>query len=640
MITRAMRVLCCSLLAVAPGFAQRAAARTVPPIDVYEASAADLQAAMTAGRTTAVALTKAYFARIAAYEQSGPMLNSIVRLNPRALRDAAALDAERAAGHVRGPLHGIPIILKDNYDTGDMPTSAGSLALANSQPAQDGFVVKRLRDAGAIVLAKANMHELAAGITNISSFGGQTRNPYDPTRCPGGSSGGTGAAIAASFAAIGWGSDTCGSIRIPSAYNSLVGLRPTQGLVSRRGIVPLSHTQDIGGPLARTVMDLAIALDVTVGPDAGDSVTRVLTERAAPAFVKALDRNALRGARIGIFTPYFVDTDPEIADSVRAVIAAMQAQGAVTIEVPWPAFDSLIANSSTSVNETKHDFIDYMKTIPNAPVHSLRDILDRGLYAKPQESRYVMADTVSGPDTEDHRIVLARQAVLRTRIEQLLDSLQLDALAYPTMRQKPVLIGENQPGATCGAAAQSGLPAISMQAGLSIDGLPIGIELLGKRFSDARLVSLAYAFEQAGARRRAPTTTPALVGGVAPLAHTTLVTATASGVSAATSITVDPVRNELRWSAIVRGPVSALVLRRKGAAIAVGNPLNGKPATRIALPDSAVRIVARLLGPGMARASGMIPLSYADRVAFEAGRLSVMLMTSSGAVVEKTVARR
>jgi hypothetical protein len=175
-------------------------------------------------------------------------------------------------------MHGIPVIIKDNYDTGDMPTSAGSLALATSQPARDGFVVQRLREAGAIILAKSNLHELAAGITSISSLGGQTRNPYDPTRCPGGSSGGTGAAIAASFAAVGWGSDTCGSIRYPSAYASLFGLRPTMGMVSRAGIVPLSHTQDIGGPLARTATDLAIALDVTVGYDSADATTRVLRD--------------------------------------------------------------------------------------------------------------------------------------------------------------------------------------------------------------------------------------------------------------------------------------------------------------------------------------------------------------------------
>ncbi|MDQ8168754.1 MAG: amidase family protein, partial [Gemmatimonadota bacterium] len=242
-------------------------------MEITEASVTDVQAALTAGRMSSVQLVKMYLARIAAYDHAGPELNSLIRINPKAAAEAAALDAERKAGKVRGPMHGIPVIIKDNYDTGDMPTSAGSLAMATSQPSRDGFVVKKLRDAGAIILGKSNLHELAAGITSISSLGGQTRNPYDPTRCPGGSSGGTGAAIAASFATVGWGSDTCGSIRIPSAFNALVGLRPTQGMVSRRGIVPLSHTQDIGGPLARTVTDLAIALDVSVGYDSEDAVT-------------------------------------------------------------------------------------------------------------------------------------------------------------------------------------------------------------------------------------------------------------------------------------------------------------------------------------------------------------------------------
>jgi amidase len=238
-------------LLASTSLAGAAAAQPTPRIEVAEASVTDLQNALTSGRATSVSLTRAYLARIAAYDQAGPQLNAIIRVNPRALADAARLDAERKAGKLRGPLHGIPVIVKDNYDTGDLPTSAGSLALANSRPVRDGFVVRRLRDAGAIVLAKANMHELAAGITNISSLGGQTLNPYDPARCPGGSSGGTGAAIAASFAAVGWGSDTCGSIRIPSAFGSLFGLRPTIGLVSRSGIVPLAHSQDIGGPLAR-----------------------------------------------------------------------------------------------------------------------------------------------------------------------------------------------------------------------------------------------------------------------------------------------------------------------------------------------------------------------------------------------------
>ncbi len=615
------------------------AAKKPAGFEVMEATIPELQAAMANGQTSAVSIVQAYLARIAAYDHAGPMINSIIRINARALKEAAALDAERKAGKVRGPLHGIPIVLKDNYDTGDMPTSAGSLALANSQPARDAFVVKQLRDAGAIVLAKANMHELAAGITSISSFGGQTRNPYDPTRCPGGSSGGTGAAIAASFAAVGWGSDTCGSIRIPSAFNSLVGLRPTQGMVSRRGIVPLSHTQDVGGPMARSVTDLAIALDVTVGFDSEDAVTASMRDRERPRFQTSLNRDALKGARIGVFLPFFRDTDSEIADTVRAAIAAMKAQGATVIDVPLADYDSLIAGSSA--NEFKFDFIDYMKTVPNAPVTSIRDILDRGLYDRQQESRYRFTDTVSVPDGPDHQKTMAKQVVLRARLERLFDSLSIDALAYPTIRQKPVLVGEVQPGSTCAAAAQSGLPAISMQAGLGVDGLPIGIELMGKRFSDVKLVSIAYAFEQAGVRRRVPTTTPALVRGAVPRAIAVQVTTQSAGVGVLTSVTIDPVLSQLRWSATVnRGAanVTALVLRRRGAATFTGTPIGATPAARISAPDSAVRVVSRLLGPGMTVASGTLPLSYADRVAFESGRLSVALYTSeSSTPVERVV---
>jgi len=614
-------------------------ARNATRLEVTEATITELQAAMAGGRASAQSIARAYLARIAAYDHAGPMINSIIRVNARALREAAALDVERKAGKVRGPLHGIPVILKDNYDTGDMPTSAGSLALANSQPARDAFVVAQLRNAGAIILAKANMHELAAGITSVSSFGGQTRNPYDPTRCPGGSSGGTGAAIAASFAAVGWGSDTCGSIRIPSAFNSLVGLRPTQGLVSRRGIVPLSHTQDIGGPLARTVTDLAIALDVSVGYDSEDAVTKALTEHDVPRFQAALDRDALKSARIGIFLPYFRDTDGEIADTVRAAIAAMKAQGATVLDVPVADFDSLIAGSSA--NELKFDFVDYMKTVPNAPVSSIRDILDRGLYDRAQERSYRFTDTVSVPDSPDHQKVLAKQAVLRARLERLFDSLSLDVLVYPTVRQKPVLVGEVQPGSTCQAAAQAGLPALSMQAGLGADGLPIGIELMGKRFSDPRLVSLAFAFEQMGARRRVPTTTPVLVGGRAPGATAVQVSTRRADVAVMTSVTIDPVLSQLRWSATVtRGAthVTALVLRRRGSVTVSGTPIGTTPAARITAPDSAIRVVSRMLGLGMSSASGTLPLSYADRVAFEDGRLSIALYTSeSSAPVEQLV---
>ncbi len=626
------------LIATSDVAAQRAtSART---LELSEASIADVQEALTAGRATSVQVVQQYLARIAAYEQAGPALNALIRINPRALQEAARLDDERRAGKVRGPMHGIPVIVKDNYDTGDMPTSAGTLALATSQPAADGFLVQKLRAAGAIIIAKSNLHELAAGITSISSLGGQTRNPYDPTRCPGGSSGGTGAAIAASFATVGWGSDTCGSIRIPSAFNALVGLRPTQGLVSRRGIVPLSHTQDIGGPLARTVTDLAIALDVSVGYDAGDSATYVLRDRPTPKFHAALDRNALRGARVGVFLPYFRDTDAEIADTVRAAIAAMRLLGATVIDVPMAEFDTLIASTSVTNMETKFDLIAYLKTVPDAPVGSLREILDRGLFDRQLEARLRTADTVSVTNSEAHRVALMRQSALRARMTRLLDSLSLDALAYPTMRQKPALLGEVQNGGTCNLGAQSGLPSISVPAGFSADGLPIGVELLGAGFTDTRLVALAYAFEQSGSRRVRPSTTPALVGGRAPMATPIVVVTNTRDLTVITRLTVDRVASVVRWSATVRranqqATLSALVLRRTSVAGQISGPTastgaGGTVISRITIPENSSRVTARLLGPNQQRGSGSFPLTFADRTALDAGRLSLALYTNAG----------
>src|ERR1044071_490860 len=278
------RALLAFLLAVAT-FAKVDAQRTPPPkpqpapapieyFEVYEQSITDLQSAMSSGRVTSRGLVESYLARIQAYDQAGPRLNAIVMINPRAREEADAMDRERGDRKLRGPLHGIPVLIKDNYDTADMPTSGGALGLATLQPSADAFQVKKLRDAGAVILGKTTMHELAAGITTISSYTGQTRNPYGLDRVPGGSSGGTGAAVGASFAAAGMGSDTCGSIRIPSANQNLVGLRGAKGLRSRNGIMPLSSTQDIGGPLARTVTDLAIMLDATVGADPADPITK------------------------------------------------------------------------------------------------------------------------------------------------------------------------------------------------------------------------------------------------------------------------------------------------------------------------------------------------------------------------------
>lgn len=606
-------VLAC-LAGPAPAWAQAAPRGRAP--EVFEATIPDLQAAMARGDVTASQLVDAYLARIAAYDQQGPALNAMIRLNPRARDEAAALDAERRTRGLRGPLHGIPVILKDNFDTADLPTSGGSIALASALPPEDAFVVQKLRAAGAIILGKANMHELAAGITTISSLGGQTRNAYDPRRCPGGSSGGTGVAIAASFAAVGWGSDTCGSIRIPAAYSSLVGLRPTQGLVSRSGIIPLSRTQDIAGPLARTVTDLAIALDATVGPDPHDTVTRRLGDRPVPRFVNGLDPRALQGARLGVLTQYFSDTDGDVARVIRAAIDTMKARGAEAVEITIPDFDSLLAGSRAVDMETKFDLLDYLAHNPAAPVRSLSEIVAQGLYHASLDARFRRVDTVSARESEAHRAVLAKQQVIRERIGHLLDSLRLDALVYPTMRQEPALIGDPQPGSTCQLSANSGLPAISVPAGFTRGGLPVGLELLGRSFSDARLVALAYAFEQTGPRRRPPITTPALVNGRAPEPTVFNLTATAGSaaprVRAEARLVLDLSRYELRYdirvSGVLADRVAAIALQRSDSA-GVGP------------------VVHRLTGPRTLAASGTVPLTGGDVAALQEGRYVLTLFT-------------
>jgi Asp-tRNA(Asn)/Glu-tRNA(Gln) amidotransferase A subunit family amidase len=560
---------------------------------------------------TSVELVEAYLARIAAYDVDGAALNAMIRLNPRARAEAVSMDAERRAGRVRGPLHGVPVVLKDNYSTADLPTSGGSIALATLQTPDDAFVVRRLRDAGAVIVGKTNMHELAAGITSVSSFGGQTRNPYDPARCPGGSSGGTGVAVAASFAAVGWGSDTCGSIRIPSAYNSLFGLRPTQGTVSRDGIIPLSHTQDIGGPLARTVTDLAIALDVTVGADSADADTRVLFGRTLPKFTDSLDARALRGARLGVLTNYFADADPEIRDTVRSAIRSMQALGAETVEVSIADLDSLLAGSSAINQETKFDLMAFLARFPGAPVRSLHEIIEKGLYHQALEARFRLADSAMVLDSDAHRRTLGKQAALRARLVALLDSLHLDALAYPTMRQRPVLIGEVQLGATCQLSAHSGLPALSAPAGFTADGLPVGVELIGHPFADVRLVAMAYAYEAAGPRRRAPFTAPPLVRGKAPAPSTFTIVAHAGSTTATGRFGFDPARGELSWRLSVAGAaagsVEAVALRR------IDEAGNGS------------RTIQRLSGAGRLQGTGKLALGALDRRALAEGRLALAI---------------
>jgi len=510
---------------------------------------------MTDRRVTSRDLVQAYLTRIEAFDHRGPRLNALMLLNPNALREAEALDRERAAQGPRGPLHGIPVIVKDNYSTADMQTTAGTMALLGFVPSIDAFQVRKLREAGAVIIAKSNLHELASGITTVGSAFGQTLNPYDPTRNPGGSSGGTGAAIAASFAAAGMGSDTCGSIRIPSSNNNLVGLRATKGLSSISGIVPLSTTQDVGGPLARTVADLAAMLDSTIGEDPADAATHLAPGQTRPKFMDALTAGALKGAHIGILEPLFGDAsdDQDVIRLVRAAIEELKKQGASAVSVPMPDLLAALDGSSVINAEFKEDFANYLAKSGNPPVHSLEEIVRGGLYHASLEAAFHARVAAKGRDSYDYKIALAKRSAIQQIILKLMEEQNLDALVYPTLRRKPALIGVPQGGSGCQLSASTGFPAISMPAGFTEDGLPVGVELLGRAFDDAKLVSFAYAYEQATHHRRPPARTPALAGrsSVPQISWQSSASGGHSRVSA--KFTFDPTTNDLGYTVSASG---------------------------------------------------------------------------------------
>ena len=604
--------------------AQRTPPKPQPPpapieyFEVYEQSIVDLQSAMASGRVTSRGLVESYLARINAYDQLGPRLNAIVLVNPRAREDADAMDGERADKKVRGPLHGIPVLIKDNYNTADMPTSGGALGLATLQPRADAFQVKKLRDAGAVILGKTTMHELAAGITTISSLTGQTRNPYDLYRVPGGSSGGTGAAIGASFAAAGMGSDTCGSIRIPAANQNLVGLRGTHGLSSRDGVMPLSSTQDIAGPLARSVTDLAIMLDATVGPDPNDPITAEGGAHIPKSFRDALAADGLKGARIGVLRALWgtAPEDDEVAGIVRKALDGFKAQGAEVIDITVPGLDELLRDSSVIGDEFKFDLAAYLAKIPNAPVKSLGEILDRGLHHAELDATFRLRNAPEKRETEHYRQAMIKRRTLRALVLATLEEQRIDALAYPTLRRKPALIGEAQGGTNCQLSATTGLPAIAMPAGFSNDGLPIALELLGGAWEEAKLLKYAFASEQATKPRRAPFSTPPLIKGVAPASLTMAFGGTHGGPAG--KLTYEPTTGLLRYEVRV-------------------NPNDGQVIPSAAFPAKSARslglaihrtdgekpgpVIAHLLAPNQISGSGTLVMRGRNREDLIAGRL-------------------
>src|SRR6195256_5905843 len=490
---------------------------------LIDTSIADIHKAMQAGTLTCHNLVQQYLDRIHAYDQQGPAINSILYINPASLGQADAFDQEFQRTHRLKPLGCVPIVLKDNFDTADMPTTAGALTLKGARPEKDAFAVKRLREAGAIILGKANLQEFASGGISVSSLGGQVKNPYDLTRTPGGSSGGTGAAVAANFASAGTGSDTGGSIRSPASATNLVGIRPTRGLISRDGIVPVSFTQDTIGPMTRNVADTARLLDVMAGYDPNDPVS-ALSVGNIPRTYTAFLQNGLKGARLGVLTNLF-GSGPEyqeVNEVMAQAINALEEQGAVIVRVEDPALDTTTLTAKFRLNEPefKTALNGYLRQQgSHVPVHSLAEIIASGKYHKPTlEKFFATAEAYDdGPNSADYKDRRMRMDEIKIEVANLMAKNQLDALIYPHQKCLVVPIGATfQKDRNGVIAALAGFPAIEVPAGFSSptpdspNGVPVGIELLGRAWAEPELLKLAFGFEQATHLRKPPVSTPAL----------------------------------------------------------------------------------------------------------------------------------
>jgi len=483
-----------------------------------ESTIADVQAAYECGATTVTQLVQAYLKRIQAYDQQGPKLNVVICLNPKALQEAAALDEHwHTTGQLVGPLHGIPVLLKDNINTREMPTTGGSLSLAGYTPASDATITQRLRAAGAIILAKVNLHELAVWGETLSSVRGQTLNPYDLSRTPGGSSGGTGAGVAANFAMAGIGTDSVNSIRSPASANCSIGMRPTVGLVSRAGVIPCSFTQDAVGPLARNVADAVRMLNVLAGYDPKDPLTARSIGNVEKDYTKFLHANAVRGKRMGILRSLFgrAAIHAEVNAVTDRAIEELRTLGAKMIELDTPDLDSGKISSDVSVHryELKPALNSYLASA-GASVKFLGEIISSGKFhphigAKLRTSQSLELD-------EGYRLRLQRRAELQQRVMTILAQQQLDAIVYPHQQRLVVPIGESQVERNGALAAVTGLPAIVVPAGFSSPtptaalGVPVGIEFLGRPWSEPVLIEIACGYEQATQHRRPPRTTPTL----------------------------------------------------------------------------------------------------------------------------------
>ena len=486
------------------------------PFQVEEATIAAVQAAYQSGATTATHLVQAYLDRIRAYDAAGPKLNVVICLNPTALAEAAALDEHlRKSGSFVGPLHGIPVLLKDNVNTNGMPTTSGSLSLAGYIPASDATVTQNLRAAGALILAKVNLHELAIWGETISSIRGQTLNPYDLTRTPGGSSGGTGAGLAANFAVLGIGTDTVNSIRSPASANSIVGIRPTLGLISRAGVIPNSHTQDAVGPLARTVTDVVKMLDVLVGYDPLDPATARSMGNAEKDYSKYLKANGVEGKRIGVLRSFFgnAPVHAEVTTVTNTALDDLKKLGATVIDLNTPDLDSGKISTDISVHQYElKPALNLYLGASNAPVKSLEEIISSGKFHPNIEDNIRKAQRLELDD--GYRLRLQKRAELQQRLTKIMADERLDAIVFPHQKRLVVPVGETQVERNGALGSVTGFPSIIIPGGFSSPtptaalGIPVGIEFLGRPWSESVLIEIGYGYEQATQHRRPPPATP------------------------------------------------------------------------------------------------------------------------------------
>jgi amidase len=495
----------------------------VPAFELEEKTIAELQAGMQSGQYSARSLVAQYVGRIDALDRQGPVLRHVLETNPEALAIADALDAERKAGRVRGPLHGIPVLVKDNIDTADrMSTSAGSLALAGSHAARDAFIVERLRAAGAVILGKTNLSEWANfrsthSCSGWSGRGGQGRNPYALDRTPSGSSSGSAGAVASSYCAVAVGTETDGSVTSPAAACSLVGMKPTIGLVSRSGIIPIAHSQDTAGPMTRTVTDAAILLAVLAGVDSRDAATRSSTAAANTDYARFLDAGGLRGARIGVARKEFTGYSRETDAAFETALSAMKDRGAVLVDPADIATLGQFGDAEYDVllYEFKADLEAYLRGLPaGARVRTLDDLIAFNRAHATEEMPYFGQEiferaTKKGPlSSPNYRKALAKCRLLsRTRgLDATFATHRLDALVAPTQGAPPLtdlVNGDPNGPSSTSPCAVAGYPAITVPMGYTF-GLPLGITFMGLAWSEPMLLKLAYAFEQATKVRRAP----------------------------------------------------------------------------------------------------------------------------------------